>query len=165
MMLIEHLILQICKITDGEFTGKSRNLTTNFFVANANFAQSPEKLKRLGDLAVSMETFRAHILPARNKTIGHLDLDASHRRQSLGKAPVKAWRQFWRDLQEFLAILNWRYVSKKHPFDLFDIHGLSDADQLIRALKESTYFRAILADKGLTRRIDEIASASNFHDA
>lgn len=165
VMLIEHLILQICKLTDKEGTAKRRNLTTEFLVNNSDLSKTPGDRKRLRQLTRQMKRFRKRILPARNKAIGHLDLRAAHRRTPLGAAPVAEWEQFWLDLQEFLALLHKRYVDSKIPFYLNGVGGVSDADQLAQALRESAYFRAAIADKRLTQIVGDIAFASKFHQA
>lgn len=159
-MLIEHLIFQICKLTDEEGTAKRRNLTTHFLVNNVDFSKTPGDLKRL---TRQMERFRKRLLPARNKAIGHLDLRAAHRRKSLGEAPVDQWQQFWLDLQDFVALLHKRYVDPKVAFYLNGVGGTSDADQLAQALRESAYFRAAVGDKRVTQIVGDIAVASKFH--
>jgi hypothetical protein len=69
IMLIEHLILQICKLTDEEGTAKRRNLTTDFLANNADFSKTPGDLKRLRQLTRQMERFRKRLLPTRNKAM------------------------------------------------------------------------------------------------
>jgi hypothetical protein len=48
IVLIEHLIMQVCKLTDKEGTAKRRNLTTDFLANNADFSKLPADKKRLG---------------------------------------------------------------------------------------------------------------------
>jgi len=81
LMLIEHLILQICKLTDPECTMGKRNLTVQFLINNADFSASPRELAKLTKIAARIDAFRKRILPARNKLISHLDLDAALRRK------------------------------------------------------------------------------------
>jgi thermostable 8-oxoguanine DNA glycosylase len=167
-VLIEHLILQICKLTDPESTriGKNvySNLTTQFLFNNADFSKAPRELAKLTKLVARINAFRARIVPARNKLIGHLDLNAAHRRRSQGRASVAAWHQFWFDLQDFLTIMHWRYVSKRVPYYLNGVGRVSDAEQLVKALQESTYFRALLADRDLTRIVTDVAFSSQYHE-
>lgn len=111
-----------------------------------------------------IDAFRDHIVPARNKLIGHLDLDAAHRRRSHGRASIAAWHQFWLDLQDFLTIMHLRYVNKRVPYYLNAVSGVSDADQLVKVLQESTYFRAVLACKPLTRNVSDIAFNSKYDE-
>lgn len=165
LLLIEHLILQTCRLSDKEGTEKQRNLTTHFLANNADLSKTPGDKKRLAQLVRQIARFRKRILPARNKAVSHLDLHAAHRRTSLGGAPVAKWDQFWLDLEEFVAILYKRYVDPKGSFCWNGVAIISDADQLAQALRESTYFRAAIADAGITRRVSEIALAAKFHSA
>lgn len=165
LMLIEHLILQVCKLSDPESTKGKRNLTIQFLLNNADFSASPGDLVKAKKLGSRIEAFRESIKPARNKRISHLDLEAALAPKSLGGASLAAWRRFWRDLQAFVAILSKRYVDAKVPFYLNGVGGMSDADQLVKAIKESTYFRALLDDDALTRKASEAAFNSRFYDA
>jgi hypothetical protein len=53
-----------------------------------------------------MHNFRAKIVLARNRLIGHLDRESVLLRQPLGGAQPNEWNRFWLDLQEFLHILH-----------------------------------------------------------
>ncbi len=163
-VFIEHLILQICKLTDAPVTAGKRNLTIPLLVANSDFVAAAE-LAKLKKIAARIEKFRDRILPARNKFISHLDLDAALGRKALGGVSVAAWRQFWHDLQDFLRIMNARYVSRRTPFYLNGVAGLSDADQLIQALKESTYFRLVLRDTRFAEKFSEMVFKSKYYQA
>jgi hypothetical protein len=164
-LLIEHLILQICKLTDPEITRGRRNLTIPFLVNNADFAATPRDMAKLKKIAARIDKFRKRIVPARNKLISHLDLDAAHRPKSLGGASVAAWRKFWLDLQDLVTILHKRYVDARVPLCLNGVAMISDADQLVQAIKESTYFRVLLDDRDLTRRVSDVAFSSKYHGA
>jgi hypothetical protein len=165
LMLIEHLILQICKLTDPEITMGKRNLTIPFLVNIADFSQHRAERAKLQKAAARIGKFRERILPARNKFIGHLDLEAALGRKSLGGASVAAWRKFWLDLQEFVGLLHKRYVNSRMTFYLNGVDRLSDAELLIKAVKESTYFHAALQDRALTGRVGEIAFNSKYYSA
>jgi hypothetical protein len=165
LMLIEHLILQICKLTDPEITMGKRNLTVQFLIKNSDFSASPRDLAKLTEISARIDKFRTRILPARNKLISHLDLDAALRRKALGGASIAAWQKFWLDLQDFVTIIHWRYVDRRAPFHLNGVGMISDADQLVKSLKESTYFHALLKDKTLTRKVADVAFNSKFYKA
>jgi hypothetical protein len=158
-------ILQIFKLTDPEITMGKRNLTIPFLVNNADFAATPRDMAKLKKIAARIDKFRARIVPARNKLISHLDLDAALRRKSLGGASVAAWQKFWLDLQDLVAILYKRYVDARVPFYLNGVVMISDADQLLRAIKESTYFEALLHDRDLTRRVSDVGFSSKYYGA
>jgi len=142
-----------------------RNLTVQFLIKNSDFIASPRELPKLTKIAARIDAFRKRILPARNKFISHLDLDAALGRKSLGGASIAAWLSFWLDLQDFVTIMYKRYVDAWTPFYLNGVGMVSDADQLVKALKESTYFRALLDDHALTRKVSEVAFNSKYHDA
>jgi AbiU2 len=163
ILLIEHLILQICKITDPEETMGRKNLTVKFLLQNSDFSTASNDQNDLKRLSDSMHNFRAKIVPARNRLIGHLDRESVLFGQSLGGADQSEWYQFWLDLQGFLQITHKRYVDPSGHFYLNGIGNLSDADLLIKALKESTYFHAILDDKTLTKKAADVAFASKYY--
>jgi hypothetical protein len=165
LMLIEHLILQICKLTDPEITMGKRNLTIQYLIKNSDFSASPRDLARLTKIAARIDKFRKRILPARNKLISHLDLDAALGRKALGGASIAAWQKFWLDLQDFVTIMYRRYVDARAPFYLNGVGMMSDADQLVKALKESTYFHTLLDDKNLTREVADVVFNSKFYQA
>ena len=58
LMLIEHLTLRICKLTDPERTMGRRNLTVEFLIKNADFSASPSELVKLTKIAARMDSFR-----------------------------------------------------------------------------------------------------------
>jgi hypothetical protein len=165
-LLNEHLILKICKITDPEeSTGGRKNLTAKFLVKNSDFSTAPTELDKLKKISESMHKFRDKIVPARNKLIGHLDRESVHLGQLLGGADVDEWHRFWRDLQDFVQILHKRYVDPSGVFYLNNITQPTDVDSLIKALKESNYFRALLNDKALTKKVSDTAFNSKYFDA
>jgi transcriptional regulator with XRE-family HTH domain len=165
LMLIEHMILQICKITDPEETAGHKNLTVTFLLNNCDLPAASAELTKLRKLSDSMHGFRAKIIPARNKLIGHLDRHSVLDGKSLGEADKKLWTQFWLDLQDFLNILHKRYVDPQGVFRWKDIAQLSDAERLVKALKESTYFQTLLADKTLTSKCADVAFGSKYSQA
>lgn len=165
VMLIEHLILQICKITDDEESLGRKNLTVKFLIDNSDFpagGEELEKLKRVGD---SLHAFRKKIVPARNKLIGHLDRNTVHDGKPLGAADDDSWHQFWLDLQDFLHIIHKKYIDPDGVFYLNGVVQLSDADSLVKALRESTYFHALLNDRMLTQKCADVAFGSKYAEA
>jgi hypothetical protein len=107
-----------------------RNLTVQFLIRNADFSAAPRDLAKLTKITARIDTFRKRILPARNKLISHLDLNATLGRKSLGGASITAWRRFWLDLQDFVTVMYKRYVDARVPFFLNGVGMMSDADQL-----------------------------------
>jgi transcriptional regulator with XRE-family HTH domain len=165
LMLIEHMILQICKITDPEETRGHKNLTVLFLLNNCNLPAASAELSQLRRLSDSMHGFRAKIIDARNKFIGHLDRRSVHDGKALGDADKKLWNQFWHHLEDFLHILHKQYVDPQGVFKLNQVAQLSDADSLMKALRESSYFQTLLADKKLTSKCADVAFGSKYASA
>ena len=86
-VLIEYVILQVCKITDParDIRG-NENHTTGFFVAAADFSSEPDKGRRLVVLHASMQRLREKLKPARDKVISHLDRNAALSKPIMGAA-------------------------------------------------------------------------------
>jgi len=82
-LLIEQLVLQICRLTDPPVTMGRTNLTIDYVIREADFCGAPEDHARVSALRDRIHQFRSKILPARNRLIGHLDLDAA----MAGQAP------------------------------------------------------------------------------
>jgi AbiU2 len=136
-LLIEHLILQICKITDREESFGRKNLTVRFLLNNSDFSTAPGELDKLKGLGERMHAFRGKIAPARNKLIGHLDRKSVLDGEELGGADKCDWDRFWLDLQDFVHIMHKHYVDPAGHFYLNGIGNLSDADSLVKALRET----------------------------
>lgn len=164
-MLIEHLILQICKITDPEESFGRKNLTINFLISNSDFSNAAGELQELGRLNKSIQAFREKILPARHKLISHIDRGSVLAGKSLGGTDQNSWDQFWRDLEEFTRILHRRYVDPDFDYRLNEIALLSDADSLVKAIKESTYFWTLLKDTKFTEKCADVALGSKYSEA
>jgi hypothetical protein len=64
-----------------------------------------------------------------------------------------------------VAILYKRYVDARVPFYLNGVAMMSDADQLVRAIKESAYFHVLLDDRNLTRLVSDVAFSSKYYEA
>jgi len=164
-MLKEYLILQICRLTDAEEMRGDKNLTISFFVNNADFSQTPREGARLAEVSGSIHEFRKLILPARHKIVSHQDREAALDGKPLGAASKEAWDQFWKDLREFVQIIHRRHIDPHQGLDIDDIVGLTDAEDLVTALKQSTYFTTLMRDAGLLERCMDVAEGSEYFDA
>lgn len=164
-LLKEYLILQVCRLTDPEEMRGDKNLTVSFVEKNADFSKSSNEGARLKALSTSIHAFRQLILSARHKYISHHDRASVLDGKPLGAASQEAWDQFWRDLREFVQIVHGRYVRPQGGLDIDEIHGLTDADGLVRMLKQGTYFETLLGDNQVGERCIEIAQGSEFYDA
>lgn len=104
-LLIEHLVLHICRLTDEAQTMGRKNLTVKFLLEYSDWWNAPDTLAKLKPISDSIHNFRKRILPARRWFIAHLDLSAVRLQEPLGAASDAEWRQFWFDLQDFLELI------------------------------------------------------------
>ncbi len=152
-VLIEYMILQVCKITDPARDFRNNdNHTTALLLSHYEFAAEPQKAQQLRDLQTRLQAFRNRLLPARNKLISHADRAAILGRASLGGVPDNAWDEFWIDLQDFVGIIYEKAVGT--PIEINGCGGLSDADSLLKVLKQSDCFEQLLHgnDSDLTHK-------------
>ena len=133
-ILIEHLILQFCKITDPAKTRNDANLTTNFILEEFNWPASiREKLRSVNE---RLMTFRKYITKARSKRVAHVDLTAQvERLEALGEFPEGADKQFFVDLQSFVDIA-YGHLHNGEPRPI-DVGMATDTYKLIKALEKS----------------------------
>jgi hypothetical protein len=126
-LLIEQLVLQICRLTDPPVTMGRTNLTIDYVIREADFSGAPEELARAKALRDNIHQFRSKIAPARNRLIGHLDRDAVMAGQPLGPASEAEWKQFWDDLEQFLHMVHTRYVDPGGHFMLNEVGMIADS--------------------------------------
>jgi hypothetical protein len=135
-ILIEHLVIQFCKLTDPAQTGKYPNLTTNFILNELPWPTDVQKA--LHEINDRLMAFRKHIEPARNKRTAHTDLIAQITPLGdLGQFPKGDDARFLADLQAFVDIAHQHLNGAPRP-----IHpgAATDTHQLVRALGKAVLF-------------------------
>jgi hypothetical protein len=159
-VLVEYIILQICKITDpAQDFRKNDNHTVAFLLQHYGLTADPQIGKRLAELDRKTQAFRQKLLPARNKLISHADRAAILAGSTLGGAPQAEWDQFWLDLEELVNIIHVRVVGEQ--FKVTEIGMLTDADGLLKALHHAEHFNRLLSDK--TPNVAQRAAEVAFH--
>jgi hypothetical protein len=161
-LFIEHLVLQICSLTDNAQTAGRKNLTVKFLIEHSDFSAMPDILDKLQRIGADIDAFRKVILPARHRFISHLDLEAVRLDQPLGAASDAEWRKFWLDLQDFLEVMFRHHVDPNSHFRLNGMAGMSDADSLLTALRNAKLFHAIIGDREIATRALRAADTSKF---
>lgn len=87
MVLTEHLILQVCKITDpARDFKKNENHTLALMLERFDFSSDPQISAQLGRLHDNIQAFSNKLRPARNKLISHSDKLSILASQPLGAA-------------------------------------------------------------------------------
>jgi hypothetical protein len=164
-LFVEHLVLHICRLTDSAQTMGRKNLTVKFLIEHSDFSSAPDILKKLKRISADIDAFRELILPARNRFISHLDLEAVRLGDPLGAASTDKWKQFWADLQEFLDLMHQHHIEPDGHFYLNGMGNMSDAGSLLIALRNAKLFDAIVSDREIATRALRAADTSKFaHD-
>lgn len=163
--LAEIVVLEVCKLTDPEGRAGRRNLSVEYLVNNYDRSAPRDETDALRSAAAKLHAFRAKVEPARNKLIGHLDLDAVLSGEPLGGAALDEWRQFWLDLQDFARIVHKRYVDGDGAFYVNAVGYVSDAELLVKALKESVAYGLLLEIGSVTRECADVAFNSKYYEA
>jgi hypothetical protein len=146
MVLSEFLVIAACRVTDPANAGRGReNFTAELFTKS--FSSDPETFKKLNDLLQRMLTFRAKILPARNKVGAHADRAVILKGEPLATATWKEWDEFWTVLADFVRTLNEKTTGE--PFEINAAGVFGDAESLLKALRQSQHFETLL--KGMMR--------------
>jgi hypothetical protein len=164
IMFIEHIILQVCKITDpAKDNSKNENFTLEYFLTSLDFSSDTQTKDKLTNLYQGILEFRDKIKIARNKLISHSDRVAVLSGNSLGAAPTKDWDEFWLKLQDFIAILHQKVFGS--PMYINGVGYLSDADNFLRAMKQSKYFDRMVhgSDAAVQKKCFELAFEGTPH--
>jgi hypothetical protein len=161
-LFVEHLVLHICRLTDNAETMGRKNLTVKFLIEHSDFSSTPHTLEKLNRISADIHAFRAIILPARNRFISHLDLEAVRLDAPLGAASDAQWKQFWLDLQDFLDLMHRRHIEPDGHFYLNGVGNMSDADSLLTALINAKRLHAVMDDKEIALRAIRASDKSKF---
>jgi hypothetical protein len=161
-LFVEHVVLHICRLTDNVQTMGHKNLTVKFLIEHSDFSAAPDTLEKLKRISADIDSFRELILPARNRFISHLDLEAVRLGDPLGAASTDKWKQFWLDLQDFLDVMHRHHTETDGHFYLNGMGNMSDADSLLTALRNAKFFHAVMSDREIATRALRAADTSKF---
>ncbi len=152
-VLIEYMILQVCKVTDPAKTRHNENHTIDFLLSHYDLISHP----KLVEIRNRLHDFRDKLVQARHKLISHSDRHAIISGLTLGAVPQEDWTEFWLDLQDFVCIIYEGVVGER--FYINGVGNLSDADSLLKALRHSTYFDKLLNsdNRAISQRCIEMA--------
>ena len=133
-ILIEYVLLQVCKITDPAETAGHKNLT--FEGLNAELCNDGLMTQEIADLSAGLSHYRELVKDARNKLLGHLDRETILNDQPIGKHAEEEATEFFSRLQGYVdAVGNAIGVG---PLDFQAIPGSGDVLDLIKVLKDTT---------------------------
>lgn len=137
----EFVVNAACRITDSAFDRRgNENFTVELFLNSV--PRGSETHKQLDGLCQRMQKLRDIVLPARHKLGAHADRAVIQKGEPLGAASWHEWDDFWAALRDFVRILNEEKTG--YPFDIEAAGVMGDAEMLLKALKQSQYFEALL---------------------
>ncbi len=139
MMMIEYIIIVVCRLTDPPGTSGKTNLTIQHMnkLLRENDCLSPE-IEMLSD---SIMAYRKLLEPVRNKIVAHMDRDTYIQDLALGGHSKEDMNKFFENdlLQYFEKVAEAIGVS---PLGDLVTHGSGDALDLRKTLK-----RGLIAEK------------------
>ncbi len=146
IVLIDYLLLNMCKITDPASSGNKDNLTVKYILSKME-PEIVEELK-LEELSNKIHEFTEHILLARNKIIAHIDKNVAISNEPLGGFSDEDGIAFWENLQELVNRLHRHYFDGPLPLDTVRPNG---AEDLIFALKKAVHFDDMFIGKAVDK--------------
>lgn len=130
-ILIEYILLQICKITDPDESQGRKNLT--FERVNAALRDAYRMTNEIAHFARGLSRYRELVKEGRNKLISHLDEEAVLKGLPIGEHPKEETTAFFECLYGYVdAVGNAVGVG---PLDFQTTAGPGDALDLVKTLK------------------------------
>ncbi|MFI8559190.1 hypothetical protein [Pseudomonas putida] len=132
-IIVEHILLQICKITDPAGSGRRQNLTVDSL--NKDLKALGLLSQDLIDRAAELEGYRALIVLARNRLISHLDWQSVQEEKPLGAHEAGEVSRFFACLFRYTDLVG--EACGAGPLDYSVSACQGDAIDLLRALRSS----------------------------
>lgn len=132
-IIVEHILLQICKITDPAGSGHRQNLTVDSL--NKDLKALGLLSQDLIDRAAELEGYRALIVLARNRLISHLDWQSVQEGKPLGEHEAGEVSRFFTGLFRYTDLVG--EACGAGPLDYSVSACQGDAIDLLRALRSS----------------------------
>lgn len=134
-MMVEYLVLLVCRLTDPSETFGKPNLTiprmTKLLCKNEDLDQGTKaNLKTLDE---HIRDYRKRLEPVRNKIVGHADLDTYVSHSLLGAHPKEKMIEFFENLQSYFDVAG--VAVGVGPLDFRFSPGPGDVLDLIHTLK------------------------------
>lgn len=134
-ILYENFILQVCKLTDGPGAKVDGEYRHNLTAAHLNGLLAAEKLmtSEIRTASEGLLRYRALIVQARNRSIGHQDKETVMTYITLGKHTEDEALAFLQHLGDYVDAVG--EAIGEGPLDFSVTAGPGDAADLFRALK------------------------------
>ncbi|WP_454642130.1 AbiU2 domain-containing protein [Bradyrhizobium liaoningense] len=128
----EFTVIAACRITDPSIDKfGNKNLVIGHFTKLLDRFEPLHR--RLTMLQADMEKHRERIKDARDKLTVHADLLTIMEGQPIGTATWEHWEQFWKDLGEFVSLVNENVNGA--PFEIRAAMVRGDAEMVLRKVQ------------------------------
>jgi len=131
LILVQHILLNMSKLTDPAHSRQDDNLTVEYIVKLVGEEQSKEL--GLDELSGRIHAIRPYIKEARNKVVAHLDKNTLLSRKIVGEIPKSVLDSFWDNLRELVDRVHKHYFGRI----LGDVVNPTSAEDLVEALKRA----------------------------
>lgn len=138
-ILIEHIYLKACRLTDVASVKRGKEVRRNLTVPHLrNRLHDVELLSgEIIALADALQTYGDMLRAPRNRRIAHADLRAVLNDEDRGEHDEKDYQAFFRDLQEFCDHVG--VALNEGPLDFRVVPGPGDVIDLLRVLERGKY--------------------------
>jgi hypothetical protein len=141
-MLVDYFLLSVARILDPPRMGRFENFTVDNFLETIDW---PEYARGgLSDLNKTLQAFKAHIAPARNKLIAHLDKKAFIDDHVLGEFPEGQDREVIKALEDMCNVMH--KASFGEIFGSISVGVGGDVLDLKKTLQRGLAFERLLRE-------------------
>lgn len=136
-MWIEHILLDICKLTDLAKQYKNKNMTIDHWVKKIdNELTDTEKAKIEKSKMICIKE-RDKVVKARSKIIVHIDYNVAINKNPLGKTEKEEIEEFYSNIEIILDTLSRKLGRGPAPLRFA---AQKDAEDLIKCLKKAIHY-------------------------
>lgn len=151
----EHILLDICKMTDSIKQFRNNNLTIYYIVDKLKPIITPEQLANFNEALRVIEETRSKVIDVRSKIIAHIDHDVIIKNKLFGDITWEEINTFYNNVQVIVNLAG-QHIGRG-PWSIQMATRL-DAEDLVEALKKGVHYDRLLLD----RHIDYINEKTNW---
>ena len=137
-IMIEYLILLICRLTDPPETAGNTNLTIPWMTEVVCEHADRDVMSKILKIDECLRNFGQSLRPIRNKIISHIDRETYMYERSLGDHSEKETREFFDNLQKYFDAVG--IAIGVGPLDFLNSSCQGDVHDLIKVLRQGLEF-------------------------
>ena len=139
----EHILLDVCKLTDPSIQGKNRNMTLNYWIEHIDSRLNHTQRQEINAAKIICDETREKVFDARRKIIAHIDYAVTSKNKSLGAISREELNYFYQQVQ---IIMNIIYDTLKCGPCPIDLVAQFDAKDLVERLKKAIHYDQLFGD-------------------